>query len=76
MSAVTARSGAEISRDIISEIRRNHLDDNSEIRVNVKDGTVTLSGTVDSYITSSNVEYIAYATPGVVAVDNQLSIVY
>jgi osmotically-inducible protein OsmY len=76
MTAVTARSESEIADDIMKAIHSQKLTDNGEINITVKDGIVTIKGTVGSYITSSNIEFIAYATPGVVAVDNQLSIVY
>lgn len=66
------RTDPEIAQDITSRFRRNALLKAQDIDVTVKDGTVTLTGTVETFRQVEQAEAIARFTPGVVDVQNQL----
>lgn len=64
----------DIRRDIEESFARNAYVDPSTIEVRVRDGIVTLSGTVDDYLAYRTSEDIANYTSGVVEVNNDLVI--
>ncbi len=63
-------SDQDIKRDIESTLARNTLIDSTRIKVQVNDGVVTLSGTVDDYLTCRTAQDIAKYTSGVIDVLN------
>lgn len=62
-------------RDIENALRRGSIDD-SEIHVAVKGTTVTLTGIANSWYQKEEAERIAWKTPGIWHVNNQLEIDY
>ncbi len=67
-------SDDEIRKDIESTLARNTFIDSSRINVRVDKGVVTLSGTVDDYLTYRTAQDIANFTSGVIDVQNDLVI--
>ena len=63
---------AENSRQIEAALRRNAMIDAERITVEVRGSTVILEGTVRSWAESREAERIAWAAPGISAVDNRL----
>ena len=60
-----------IAEDIKNALRRNGFVSDEEIKVKVKKGEVTLSGTVPSYSAKMRVKELAYYTTGVInVIDN------
>ena len=51
-TATMTRTDREIQTDVLSELRWDHSIQANEIGVAVKDGVVTLTGTVDTYLRS------------------------
>ena len=73
---VKSESHDEIEkRDVESALRRSSIDD-SEIEVAVSGTTVTLSGTVNSWYQKEEAERIAWKTPGIWFIKNQLTVDY
>ena len=74
---VVLRSKPKV-RDIKSKIeaafKRKAEVDASHVNVDVVNGTVKLNGKVDSWSEFSEAERIAWAAPGVMAVDNELTV--
>ncbi len=66
------RTDAQIAMDITSRFRRNTLIKDQGIDLKVKDGVVSLTGTVEAFRQVEQAEAIARFTPGVVDVLNQL----
>ena len=64
----------EIRKDIEETLARNAFVDASGIRIEVKDGVVTLSGTVEDDRSRRIAERIARYTDGVRSVNDQLAI--
>jgi len=54
--------------------KRNAVIDATHIKVETSDGTVTLRGSVRSWVARAQAEYIAWAAPGVSKVENHLRI--
>jgi len=65
-----------IAEDIVGELERARLLDESKVEVGVKDGVVTLTGKVGVTLTSWRAERTARTALGVKDVDNQLSVKY
>lgn len=65
-----------IAEDIIGELERLRLLDDSKIRVGVKDGAVTLAGEVGITLSSWRAERAARNALGVKDVDSRLSVKY
>lgn len=63
-------------KDVEDAIARHWSIDNSNITVSVDKTTVTLSGTVDSWYQKSEVGRIAWNTPGISHVKNELMVDY
>jgi osmotically-inducible protein OsmY len=61
---------------IVKALIRNWSIDDTNIKVNVKDNHVTLIGTVASYYQKEEAGRIAWNSPGVTMVDNELHIDY
>ena len=57
-------------------MRRNWIIDSDKINVRAHGTTITLSGIVNSLFQKEEAERIAYKTPGVWYVDNQLVVEY
>jgi osmotically-inducible protein OsmY len=64
----------EIQTDVLSELRWDHSIQANEIGVAVKDGVVTLTGTVDTYLKKWKAEEAAHRVHGVVAVANDINV--
>lgn len=66
------RTDAQITMDITSRFRRNALIKDQDIEIKVKDGIVSLTGTVGTFRQVEQSDAISRFTPGVVDVLNQL----
>lgn len=64
----------EIQTKIEAAFRRHAEADAQHIRVDARDGAVVLKGKVSSWFERSEAERVAFASPGVTAVDNELTI--
>jgi osmotically-inducible protein OsmY len=71
---VSTRSDEEIQRDVLDELKWDARVRPNEIGVAVKDGVVTLTGWVDSYLKKIAAEEDAYHVPGVKAVVNDIEV--
>ncbi len=72
--AVSARTDEAIQRDVLDELKWNAYVRPNEIGVSVKDGIVTLTGWVDSYMKKIAAEEAAHRVPGVKAVANDIEV--
>ena len=63
-------------RDVERAIGRSWSVDNHDIKVQVSGTTVTLTGEVNSWYQRGDVERIAYNTPGIWNVNNELTVDY
>src|SRR5690242_19252902 len=72
--AVSTRTDEEIQRDVLEEWRWDSRVRPNEIGVAVKDGIVTLTGWVDSYLKKIAAEEAAHRVPGVKAVVNDIEV--
>jgi osmotically-inducible protein OsmY len=72
--AVSTRSDEEIQRDVLEELKWDARVRPNEVGVAVKDGIVTLTGWVDSYLKKLAAEEDAYHVPGVKAVVNDIEV--
>ncbi|MGZ3666153.1 MAG: BON domain-containing protein [Ktedonobacterales bacterium] len=70
----TVRSDEEIQRDVLEELKWDARVQPNEIGVAVKDGVVTLTGWVDSYIKKWAAEEAAHRVRGVKAVANDIEV--
>jgi len=68
------RTDAQIQADVIAELRWDPRVQANEIGVVVKDGVVTLTGWVDSYLKKWSAEEIAHKARGVKAVANDIEV--
>ena len=73
-TATLTRTDREIQTDVLSELRWDHSIQANEIGVAVKDGVVTLTGTVDTYLKKWKAEEAAHRVSGVVAVANDINV--
>lgn len=69
-----AVSTFEVSNKIKEALRRNAEFDAERITVDAIDGKVTLKGTVRSYAERRDAEYAAWAAPGVMAVEDHITV--
>lgn len=74
ITVVSQASARDVERKITAALHRRAQLDAKNIRVSVKDGTVTLEGTVDSWSERSEAEYAAWQAPGVGKVVDNLSV--
>lgn len=72
--ATYTRTDEEIQRDVLSELKWDARIQPNEIGVSVKDGIVTLTGWVDSYLKKWTAEDVAHRVNGVKAVANDIEI--
>src|SRR5260370_620817 len=72
--AVSIRSDEEIQRDVLEELKWDSRVRPNEIGVAVKDGIVTLTGWVDSYLKKIAAEEAAHRVRGVKAVVNDIEV--
>ncbi len=62
--------------NVVDAIARSWSVDDSDINVSVSGTTVTLSGTVDSWYQKEEADRIAWKTPGICNVKNELAVDY
>jgi osmotically-inducible protein OsmY len=70
----TAIDDEAIRLDLIDAMERSRALNWTNINVDVANGTVTLTGSVNDYIALSTAERLAFYTKGVVDVNNQLKV--
>jgi len=70
------RSDFSIKEDVLDELEWQPSIDETQIGVVVKDGIVTLSGTVDSYVKKREAEKAAKSVAGVKAVAEDIEVKY
>src|SRR5258707_4762976 len=72
--ATLTKTDEEIQRDVLAELKWDARLQPNEIGVIVKDGVVTLTGWVDSYLKKWNAEEAAQCVAGVKAVANDIEV--
>ena len=72
--AISIRTDEAIQTDILEELKWDTRVQPNEIGVTVKDGVVTLTGWVDSYLKKMAAEEAAHRVPGVKAVANDIEV--
>ena len=72
--ATDTRTDAQIQADVMSELKWEPRVKPNEVGVAVKDGVVTLTGWVDSYIKRWAAEEAAHRVRGVKAVANDIEV--
>ncbi len=72
--ATLIRTDEEIQKDVLAELKWDAQVLPNEIGVSVKDGVVTLTGWVDSYLKKWSAEEAAHRAPGVKAVANDIEV--
>jgi osmotically-inducible protein OsmY len=70
----STRTDADIQADVLAELKWDSRVKPNEIGVVVKNGIVTLTGTVDSYLKKMAAESAALRVPGVKAVANDIEV--
>src|ERR1700761_8911766 len=73
-TATMTRTDREIQTDVLAELRWDSSIQANEIGVAVKDGVVTLTGTVDTYLKKWKAEEAAHRVNGVAAVANDINV--
>lgn len=73
-TATLVRTDQEIQQDVLAELKWDAQVLPNEIGVSVKDGVVTLTGWVDSYLKKWSAEEAAHRVSGVKAVANDIEI--
>jgi osmotically-inducible protein OsmY len=73
-TATMNRTDRQIQTDVLSELQWDYSIQANEIGVAVKDGVVTLTGTVDTYLKKWKAEEAAHRVQGVVAVANDINV--
>jgi osmotically-inducible protein OsmY len=74
VTATTTRTDEEIQKDVLAELRWDAMLQPNDIGVLVKDGVVTLTGWVDSYLKKWEAEEAAHRVLGVKAVANDIEV--
>jgi len=72
--AISTRTDEQIQIDVLEELKWDTRVRPNEIGVAVKDGIVTLTGWVDSYLKKMAAEEAAHRVPGVKAVANDIEV--
>ena len=72
--AVSTRTDEQIQQDVLEELKWDTRVQPNEIGVAVKDGIVTLTGWVDSYLKKIAAEEAAHRVRGVKAVANDIEV--
>jgi osmotically-inducible protein OsmY len=73
-TATVTRTDQELQADVLAELRYDSSVKANEIGVSVKDGVVTLTGTVDTYLQKWRAEEAAHRVAGVTAVANDITV--
>jgi osmotically-inducible protein OsmY len=73
-TATLIRTDQEIQKDVLAELRWDAQIQPNEIGVSVKDGVVTLTGWLDSYLKKWAAEEAAHRVAGVKAVANDIDV--
>jgi osmotically-inducible protein OsmY len=73
-TATLTRTDREIQEDVLAELRWDSSVPGNEIGVAVKDGVVTLTGTVDTFLKKWRAEEDAHKVNGVIAVANDITV--
>lgn len=73
-TATLTRTDQEIQKDVLAELNWDAQVQPNEIGVSVKDGVVTLTGWVDSYLKKWSAEDAAHRVSGVKAVANDIEV--
>ncbi|MFG2056164.1 BON domain-containing protein [Micromonospora sp. NPDC048930] len=73
-AATMTRSDEQIQRDVLAELKWDARVQPNEIGVSAKDGVVTLTGWVDSFVKKWAAEQAAYRVRGVKAVANDIEV--
>ena len=73
-TATLTHTDQEIQTDVMAELRWDPSVPATEIGVLVKDGVVTLTGTVDTYMKKWRAEEVAHRVTGVIAVANEIQV--
>jgi len=73
-TATLIRTDHELQKDVLAELRWEQGVEASEIGVAVKDGVVTLTGKVDTYLKKWRAEEAAHRVNGVIAVANDIEV--
>ena len=73
-TATLTHTDQEIQADVMAEFRWDPSVPATEIGVVVKDGVVTLTGTVDTYMKKWRAEEVAHRVNGVIAVANEIQV--
>ena len=73
-TATAIRTDQEIYKDVVEELRWEQGVNASEIGVAVKDGVVTLTGKVDTYLKKWRAPEAAHRVNGVMAVANDIEV--
>lgn len=73
-TATLTRTDREIQADVLAELRWDSSVPGNEIGVAVKDGVVTLTGTVDTFLKKWRAEEDAHKVNGVIAVANDITV--
>jgi osmotically-inducible protein OsmY len=73
-TATLTHTDQEIQTDVMAELRWDPSVPATEIGVVVKDGVVTLTGTVDTYMKKWWAEEVAHHVNGVIAVANEIQV--
>jgi osmotically-inducible protein OsmY len=74
VTATLTKTDEEIQKDVLAEMKWDARVHPNEIGVSVKDGIVTLTGWVDSYLKKWTAEDIAHRVAGVKAVANDIEV--
>jgi osmotically-inducible protein OsmY len=72
--ATEIRTDEKIQKDVLAELKWDAMLQPNEIGVIVKDGVVTLTGWIDSYLKKWEAEEAAHRVAGVKAVANELEV--
>lgn len=73
-TATLLRTDEEIQKDVLAELKWDARLQPNEVGVSVKDGVVTLTGWVDSYLKKWTAEDVAHRVAGVKAVANDIEV--
>ena len=73
-TATLTRTDQEIQKDVLAELNWDAQVQPNEVGVSVKDGVVTLTGWVDSYLKKWSAEDAAHRVSGVKAVANDIQV--
>jgi len=74
--AVTTRSSEELRKDVQDQLHWDSRVNAGNVKIEVDDATVKLTGTVPTYSARRAAQEDAWLVPGVKSVDNQLTVVY